>query len=343
MRKTPGVLFDQRYFGHSIPLVSLENAGRVRGLYQRLESDEYSDRLCRFRPREALAVDIEAVHSTFYLEQLREHVNLDDPYSYDRDTYLMEQSLFTASLAAGGCLELADRILGGEIDYGFALVRPPGHHAEPGRGMGFCVYNNVAVTAQYLRRVYGLQRILIIDFDVHHGNGTQSVFYESEHVFFCSIHQDKLFPFTGLSREVGTGKGQGYTINLPVHQQFADQEYLYLLSKVLGGVVEQYLPQIILVSAGFDGHKDDSISRILLSTQWYGVVTDLLKFLAHEACDDRLLFVLEGGYNPVSLEASVLATVDSLLRPLGKRPGVAYSERAAKILVQHPLHAFWTL
>ncbi len=343
MHKRPGILYDRRYFDHSIPLVSLENSSRVRGLYQRLQSEQYRERLCAFRPREALASDIEAVHSSFYLEQLREHVNLQDPYSYDRDTYLMEQSLYTAALAAGGCLQLADHILSGEIDYGFALIRPPGHHAEPGRGMGFCLFNNVAITAEYLRRVYGLQRILIIDFDVHHGNGTQAVFYESDQVFFCSIHQEKLFPFTGRAGEVGEGRGRGYTINLPVHQQFADQEYLYLLSKVLGGVVEQFLPQIILVSAGFDAHRDDTISRILLSTQWYGVVTELLKFLAHEACDDRLLFILEGGYNPVSLESSVLATVDSLLRPLGKRPGVAHSERAAKILERHPLHGFWTL
>ena len=343
MHKRPGILYDRRFFDHAIPLLSLENAGRVRGLYQRLQSDPYKDRLSTFQPREALSRDIETVHSSFYLEQLREHANLQDPYSYDRYTYLMDQSLYTAALAAGGCLELADRILSGEIDYGFALIRPPGHHAEPGRGMGFCLFNNVAITAEYLRRVYGLQRILILDFDVHHGNGTQSVFYESEQVFFCSIHQEKLFPFTGFAHEVGGDRGRGFTINLPVHQQFADQEYLYLLSKVLGGVVEQYLPQIILVSAGFDAHRDDSISRILLSTKWYGVVTELLKFLAHEACDDRLLFVLEGGYNPASLESSVLATVDSLLQPPGKRPGVAYSERAAKILEQHPLHAFWTL
>jgi acetoin utilization deacetylase AcuC-like enzyme len=343
MRKQPGILFDRRYYEHSIPQVSLENAGRVRSLYHTLEGAEYGGQLRTFRPREATAADIEAVHSTFYLEQLREHVNVADPYSYDRDTYLMEQSLYTAALAAGGCLELADRIMQGEIDYGFALVRPPGHHAEPGRGMGFCVFNNVAITAQYLRRVYGLQRILIVDFDVHHGNGTQAVFYETDQVFFLSIHQEKLFPFTGLAQETGSDRGQGYTINLPVHPQFADQEYLYLLSKVLGGVVEQYLPQIILVSAGFDGHCDDPISRILLSTQWYGTVAELLKYLSHEACGERLLFVLEGGYNPLSLEASVLATVESLLRPIGRRPGVVHSERAAKILDHHPLHTFWTV
>jgi len=343
MHKQPGILFDRRYYEHGIPLLSLENAGRVRGIYSTLEGPEYTGQMRTYRPREASTADIEAVHSSFYLEQLREHANFKDPYSYDRDTYLMEQSLYTAALAAGGCLDLADRIMGGEIDYGFALVRPPGHHAEPGRGMGFCVFNNVAITAEYLRRVHGLQRILILDFDVHHGNGTQAVFYETEQVFFISIHQDKLFPFTGQSHETGSGKGQGYTINLPVHQQFGDAEYTFLLGKVLSGVVEQYLPQIILVSAGFDGHCEDSISRVQLSTHWYATITELLKHLAHEACGDRLLFVLEGGYNPVSLEASVLATVESMLHPVGRRPGVAYSERAARILTNHPLHGFWTV
>ena len=343
MRKQPGILFDRRYYEHSIPQQSLENAGRVRGLYHALEGPEYAGLMRTFQPREATTVEIEAVHSAFYLEQLREHVNADNPYSYDRDTYLMEQSLYTAALAAGGCLELADRIMGNEIDYGFALIRPPGHHAEPGRGMGFCVFNNVAITAEYLRRVYGLQRILILDFDVHHGNGTQAVFYDTEQVFLVSIHQEKLFPFTGHAHETGAGRGRGYTINLPVHQQFADPEYLFLLGKVLGGVVEQYLPQIILVSAGYDGHCEDPISKILLTTGWYVTITELLKYLAHASCDDRLLFVLEGGYNPVSLEASVLATVDGLLDPAGRRPGVVHSERAARILKNHPLHDFWTI
>lgn len=343
MPKVPGVLFDRRYYDHHIPLPSLENANRVRGLYRILEGPEFASQLQSYRPREATTAEIEAVHSAFYLEQLREHANAADPYSYDRDTYLMEQSLFTAALAAGGCLELADQIVGGAIDYGFALVRPPGHHAEPGRGMGFCVFNNVAITAEYLRRVYGLQRILILDFDVHHGNGTQSIFYESEQVFYLSIHQEKLFPFTGTTDETGTGKGRGYTLNLPVHQQFADQEYMYLMGKVLGAVVEQYLPQIILVSAGYDGHCDDAISRILLTTGWFAAITELLKYLAGEACDNRLLLILEGGYNPVSLQTSVLATVASLLQPVRRRPGVVYSERAARILENHPLHTFWTI
>lgn len=343
MHKQPGLLFDHRYFDHAILSPSLENAGRVRGLYRVLESGGYAGRLRTFRPREATCGEIEAVHSSFYLEQLREHATQANPYSYDLDTYLMEQSLYTAALAAGGCLELADRIVEGTIDYGFALIRPPGHHAEAGRGMGFCLFNNAAITAQYLRRAYGMTRILILDFDVHHGNGTQAVFYETDQVLFLSIHQERLFPFTGRSEEVGNGRGRGYTVNLPVPQQFADPEYTFLLGRVLAGITEQYLPQFILVSAGYDGHCQDAISRILLSTAWYGIITELLKCLAAETCGNRLLFILEGGYNPASLEASVLATIDGLLLPVGRRPGVVHSQRAARVLDRHPLHAFWTV
>ena len=343
MHKKPGILFDRRYFDHRIDLPSPENPDRVRGLYRTLEQADYARKLQVFKPREAGMEEVRAVHSQFYIEQVREHASGGNPYAYDRDTYLMDQSLYTATLATGGCLELADRIMTAEIDYGFALVRPPGHHAEPGRGMGFCVLNNAAITAEYLRRVYGLQRILILDFDVHHCNGTQAAFYETDEVLTLSIHQERLFPFSGQAVECGEGKGEGYTINLPVFQQFADVEYSYLLGRVLSTVVEQYLPQIILVSAGFDGHTDDSISKVDLTTNWYRSVTELLKYLARESCSDRLLYILEGGYNPVSLEDSVLATLDSLLDPVCKRPGVVFSERGERILSGHPLHQHWTM
>lgn len=343
MHKQPGVLFDRRYFEYNLPRLSLENADRLRSLYSVLEGPEYQGRLQVCRPREASTAEIAYAHSPFYLEQLRQHVAADDPGWYDHDTYTAEQSLHAARLAAGGCLEMADRIMSGAIDYGFALIRPPGHHAEPGWGVGFCVFNNVAITAEHLRRVHGLQRILIVDFDVHHGSGTQSVFYGSDQVFFVSIHQEDLFPYTGQAEETGCGKGQGYTINLPTDPQCADPECMHLLDRVLCGVVEQYQPEIILVSAGFDGHCQDPISRMQLTTGWYAAITELLKHLAREVCNDRLLFVLEGGYNPASLEASVLAVVERLLLPAGNRPEPVHSERAARLLERHPLHGYWTI
>jgi acetoin utilization deacetylase AcuC-like enzyme len=342
MKSKVGLLIDDRYLDHAISRLSPENPERIRKLAS-IVRERYTGKSLIYQARTADSADIEAVHSPFYLQQLREHVLRDDPYSYDRDTYLMEHSYHIAELAAGGCLELADRLMAGEIDSGFALIRPPGHHAEPGRGMGFCIFNNVSITAEYLRRKYQLNRILIVDFDAHHGNGTQEVFFDTDEVLVVSLHQRGIFPFSGETTEIGTGKGEGYTINIPVFPQFGDVEYTFLLGRILQGVVEQYLPQIILVSAGYDGHKDETISGTLLSTGWYGLVTSMLKQYAHEACGDRLLMVLEGGYNPVSLEASVLTTIDSLLTSRQDKIGVFFSERAHQLLKNHPLRNYWTL
>jgi len=337
-----GILLDNRYFDHKITQPSLENPERLRGLYTSIRQ-KYNGNISLVDPREAKIEDIEQVHSNFYLNQIRNHALESDPFSYDRDTYLMEQSLMTAQLAAGGCLELADRIMSGSLKQGFALIRPPGHHAEPGRGMGFCILNNMAITAKYLKNRYQLQRILIIDFDIHHGNGTQEVFYDTDGVMFVSLHQKNLFPFSGEPDEIGNDHGRGYNINIPVHSLFGDEEYTYLLGKLLQNLAEQYMPQIILISAGYDGHVDDSISSTLLSTRWYHTATTMIKQCAREICDDRLLFVLEGGYNPESLEASILVTIDSLLAADAPRVGILRSNRAEALIKNHPLNEFWTM
>jgi acetoin utilization deacetylase AcuC-like enzyme len=342
MKNKVGFLVDDRYLDHAISRHSPENPERLRRLAPTVR-EKYTERCLVCQARTADSADIEAVHSPFYLQQLRDHILRSDPYSYDRDTYLMEHSFYVAELAAGGCLELADRVMTGDVESGFAIIRPPGHHAEPGRGMGFCVFNNVSITAQYLRRKYHLNRILILDFDAHHGNGTQDVFFDTDEVLFISVHQRDIFPFSGEMTEVGVGKGEGYTINIPVFPQFGDVEYTFLLGRILQSVVEQYLPQIILVSAGYDSHKDETISGTLLSTEWYGLITRMLKQYAHDACGDRLLMVLEGGYNPVSLEASVLTTFDSLLMPRQDKVGIFFSERANQLLKDHPMRNYWTL
>lgn len=342
MKNKVGLVVDDRYLNHQITQSSPENPLRIKKL-SRVVRDKFSADCFSYPGRLASAADIEAVHSSFYLQQLRDHVLRADPYSYDRDTYLMEHSLYTAELASGGCLELADKLVAGEIDSGFALIRPPGHHAEPGRGMGFCILNNVAVTAQYLRRKYQLNRILILDFDAHHGNGTQEIFYDTEEVLVVSIHQKDIFPFTGTSSEIGEGKGEGYNINIPVYSQFGDGEYTYLIGRLLQSVVEQFLPQIVLVSAGYDGHKDETISGTLLSTRWYGAITTMLKQYAEEVCDVGLLMVLEGGYNPASLELSVVETIQSLVQVRNGKTGVLFSPRGHQVLENHELRRFWTI
>lgn len=343
MNKKPGLIFDNRYFHHRISEASLENPERLQNLYRLLNSAEYRGKFIHIPPRMATTEEIESLHSSFYINQLREHALRSDPFSYDRDTYLMDETIPTAELAVGGCLELADKIMTEEINYGFALIRPPGHHAEPGRGMGFCVFNNIALTAEYLLNAYKLQRILIVDFDIHHGNGTQNAFYDSGQVMFLSLHQNSLFPFTGEEGETGEGNGRGYTINVPVYPQFGDSEYTYLLGYLLQNLVEQYQPQIILVSAGYDGHIDESISATLLSTKWFGVATTMLRQAAREVCNNRLLFILEGGYNPVSLEASILTTLNSMLAKEIPQTGIFPVKRAEKLLEKHPLREFWTI
>lgn len=342
MNKKIGIVKDNRYFNHVIKNRTPENPDRIRQLYRTLETPQYNGSLAYYLPREAPHEQILEIHSRFYLDQIRELCLADDPYVYDKDTYLMDESLYTTSLAVGGCMELVDRIMSGEIDYGFALVRPPGHHAEPGRGMGFCIVNNIAITASYLRNHYGLNRILVLDLDVHHGNGTQEAFYDSNEVLVVSIHQHNLFPFSGKVRELGSEKGIGYTINLPVFPQFGDVEYTSLINKVINPVIEQYLPQIILVSAGFDGHEEDSISDTLLTTSWFSTASMMLRKYAADCCDGRLLFVLEGGYNPVSLESSVLAVIDALMKPSIDRVGVAPAKRAEQLIEDHLAKHYWT-
>ncbi len=338
-----GLVFDHRFLHHAIAGPSLENPERIRCLYLHLQQQKDRQAISHVSPREATSAEINMVHSSFYVEQLREHAVKADPYSYDRDTYIMDDSLPTARLAAGGCLALAESIMAGDIDYGFSLARPPGHHATAGRGMGFCLFNNIALTAEYLRRHYGLRRILIVDFDAHHANGTQEIFYDTNEVLVLSIHEKGLFPFTGEADEIGAKAGKGYTLNIPVYSQFGDSEYTYLLGRLLQGVVEQYLPQFILVSAGYDGHRDDSISGTLLTTPWFATITHILRKHAADSCSNRLLYIMEGGYNPAALEKSVIATIEALQQNNFDRPGILTVPRAEKILHDHPLHQYWTI
>jgi len=342
MSDKPGILMDNRLFRHAIDRQSPENPERLRSLYQRLDTPAYRKRFHRIPAEPASSEAVEAVHSRFYLDQIREHGRLAEPFSFDRDTYIMSETLECAHLAAGGCLQMADAIMSGEIDRGFALVRPPGHHAEPGRAMGFCVLNNAAITAAWLRRKFGLSRILIFDFDIHHGNGTQEAFYASNDVLVLSIHQNDLFPFTGAMTDLGEGPGTGYSINVPVFPQYGDSEYTYIAGQLLQAVVEQYLPQIIIVSAGFDGHTDDPISRTRLTTRWYATVTRLLRRLSAESCQGRLMMILEGGYNPTALEASVIAVLEALMEPDPPMVGIMPSTRAARLIAGHPARQFWT-
>lgn len=333
MRKKIGIIADDQFFDHRAHVPVHECPNRLRRIYLNIRGQDFADYLRFYPPRTALREEILAIHSELYLDQIRNLCVGGNPFAYDKDTYLMEDSFHTASLAVGGGLVLGDALLAGEIDYGFALVRPPGHHAEAGRGMGFCIFNNVAALASYLRDKYGLDRILIFDFDAHHCNGTQNIFYQDKRVLVFSIHQKNLFPpESGRVTEFGEGGGKGYNINIPVHPFFGDIEYNCILGRVLVEIMSQYQPQVILVSAGFDGHADETISGLHLSTGWYEQVTRTLKFYSSEYSSDKIIFVLEGGYNLRSLEASVMAVLKGLIEPVPRTVGFPFSPRARELI-----------
>jgi acetoin utilization deacetylase AcuC-like enzyme len=346
MKKIIGVVADNRYFDHRIEQKTKECPERLQNIYNEIEKPPYSKYLKNISPRLITDQELLAVHSQFYIDQIKHYSVYENPYAYDKDTYLMRESLYTSQLAAGGCIVLADAIMTGEVDRGFALVRPPGHHADTGRGAGFCILNNIAITAKYLEDKYKLDRILIIDFDVHHSNGTQEIFYLSDKTLVISIHQEDIFPFSGEVGDFGKDDGFGYNINIPVNPQFGDLEYKYIFGKVIQNVAEQYLPQIILVSAGFDAHVDDPISKTSLTTEGYRDIAEILKYFSHEFCNDKLLYILEGGYNLESFKDSVMASIDSLIESDVKKPGFGFSTRAGALLASgffDTVNGKWTI
>jgi acetoin utilization deacetylase AcuC-like enzyme len=327
-----GIIVERDYLLHRVPQSVREDPVRLLSLYQRLEDSNVIDQIRRYPARTALEAEILNVHSEMYIEQIRRHSIADNPFAYDKDTYLMEDSYYVATLAAGGCLTLADAIMAGELHCGFALVRPPGHHAGVGNGSGFCILNNIAIVADHLKRQYGLKRVLIFDFDAHHGNGTEEIFWEDPSVCVLSIHENNLFPkMSGDSADIGGGPGRGYNVNIPVFPTFGDIEYTYIVGNIVHNAIRLFAPEFILVSAGFDGHIDDPISSLSLSTAWYGRVARILKSYSRTYGIDRLLFVLEGGYNRESMVSAALSTIEGLYLP-AETMGIPFSERAANLL-----------
>jgi acetoin utilization deacetylase AcuC-like enzyme len=236
----------------------------------------------------------------------------------DLDTYTTAGSWEAALLAAGGAIQLVEAIAAGRASNGFALVRPPGHHATPTRSMGFCLFNNIAIAARHALDTLGIERLAIVDYDVHHGNGTQDCFYDEERVLFCSTHASPLYPGTGAEQEVGSGAGYGTTLNLPLAYGVGDAGFARLYDDVVLPALRRFRPQLILVSAGYDGHWDDPLGPLSLSVAGYAALTQRLAELADALCGGRIALVLEGGYSLPALGACVVAALRVLL---GRDPG----------------------
>jgi acetoin utilization deacetylase AcuC-like enzyme len=265
-------------------------------------------------PRVATHEHLARVHDGEYLRRISETAG--QAIALDPDTYTSPETHEIALLAAGAAVDAVDRVMSGSHTSAFGLVRPPGHHAERGRAMGFCFYNNVAIAAAHARTL-GARRIAIVDYDVHHGNGTQHTFESEPNVLYVSTHQFPFYPGTGAASEVGVDAGRGFTVNLPLEAGAVGEDYRVAFEEVVLPVVRQFKPDLILVSAGFDAHERDPLANMRLTTDVFAAMTMELRGVAEECCDGRLALVTEGGYDLRALAASLDAVIQTLAGPLG--------------------------
>ena len=312
MGKT-GLIYDPRYLEHDMGLGHPESPNRLRAIVQQLEQSGTMAQLIRIAPRMAEDEWITKIHTAAYLASLKQHAPASGRVSLDPDTSMSPGSLTAAYLAAGGALAGVDAIMNNEAEHVFCAVRPPGHHAEAGRAMGFCLLNNVAIAARYAQKKHGLSRVLIVDWDVHHGNGTQHSFEDDPSVLFFSTHQFPHYPGTGRESEHGRGAGEGYTINVPMEAGEGDDEYRAVFQKVLVPAADEFKPELVIISAGFDAHKDDPLASMGLTEAGYADLTGIVAGIARRHAQGRILSSLEGGYNLTALAASVDAHVRGLL------------------------------
>ena len=306
-----GYVYNPLYLQHDWP-GHPENAGRLQAIMQCLRAEGMLERLIHVPAQPATDEQMSRVHLQPYLANLRRVAEQGGGY-LDSDTYVVAPSWEAARLAAGGLIALVEATLDGRVENGLALVRPPGHHARPNAGKGFCLVNNVAIAARSAVEEKGVKRVLIVDFDVHHGNGTQEIFEGEQGVCYFSSHLYPFYPGTGHWRERGRGPGEGTVINVPLPAWVGDRGYGQILAEVLTPVARRYRPELILASAGYDGHWRDPLALMGLSIGGFALITRTLKELADELCSGHLVFTLEGGYDHQVLAQAVLTTFALLL------------------------------
>jgi acetoin utilization deacetylase AcuC-like enzyme len=305
MRRT-AIVYDPFNLRHTLD-GHPENYRRLKSTMDLLQEDGLQDQLVKVASTPAPIEAILRVHTPSYLERLSTITQRGGGH-LDADTYVNPDTHQAALLAAGGVINLVDAVMWKQATNGFALVRPPGHHALVHNGMGFCIFANAAIAARMAQHNHGVQRVLIVDFDVHHGNGTQDVFYQDPSVLFFSTHQFPYYPGTGAATEMGTETGYGTTVNVPFPPHVGDQGYLEAFQKILAPLARRFKPELILLSAGYDAHWMDPLASMGLSITGYMALVQELMALADELCHGRLVCVLEGGYNLQVLAHSVLST-----------------------------------
>lgn len=311
-----GIVIDRRYLDHNMGAFHVETPRRLEAILSLVEREIVFPYLS-ITPREALEEELCWIHTPEYVASIRATAGK-PAVMLDPDTSTSAMSYETALLAAGGLLQSLDHICDQDIRNAFAPVRPPGHHAEAGRAMGFCLFNNVAVAAEYLLRRKGFQKVLIVDWDIHHGNGTQNSFLDRDDILYFSTHQFPHYPGTGHWQETGRGQGEGFTLNVPLSSGKTDADYLHIFRSILSPVARQFHPDAILVSAGFDVAASDPLGGMRITAQGFAALTRELMDLAQDLCRDVLLIALEGGYDLEALaqgSQAVLLQLNGAPRP----------------------------
>jgi len=306
MRRT-GYVYDERYLLHDPGSWHPERPDRLKAIHTALKENGVLELLVPIKPYPAPLAWVERLHDADYLRRFKEACEKGRSIFQSQDCGISRQSYEIALLAAGGVMAAADAVMGNLVENAFCAVRPPGHHAEHDRAMGFCFFNNIALGALYLLENFGLERVAIFDWDVHHGNGTQHLFESDPRVFYVSVHEDPqhCYPGTGYAREGGKGPGKGFTLNLPFSPHSGDEDYLEAITEKAMPRLRQFAPQFVLISAGFDAHADDPLAHMHLTRRAYREMTRLMLDLARDSAGGRLITVLEGGYNLEVLEECV--------------------------------------
>lgn len=305
-----------------------EHAGRLSSVWQHIKDAALTERLTPLKPQLLAESTILLAHDAELLNSLGNIESLIDSrlYMLNPDTYMVPNSYTIARLAAGGVCAAVDAVMDGETDNALVAVRPPGHHATPSTAMGFCLLNNIAIGARHAQDTHGINRVMIVDYDVHHGNGTQDIFYFDEDVLFLSTHQSPLFPGTGMLQEIGEGPGAGTTINVPLRAGTGDKSLAQIYHEVVWPAAERFQPELIMVSAGFDAHWRDPIGGMRLTLNGFDHLTRELMAMADKLCDGKIVFVMEGGYDLEVIGMGMMNVARALLGddkiedPLGPAP-----------------------
>jgi acetoin utilization deacetylase AcuC-like enzyme len=312
MSRKTGIVKDKRYLKHSAGIAHPESPERLAAIYEMLNNPSMAWKFKEIEPREATHKEIETIHTPSYVESIASTAGKRSVY-LDPDTATSPESYEIAKLAVGGVLNAVDGVIEGRANNAFALVRPPGHHAEADSAAGFCIFNNIAIGAMHAILKHGLKRILIVDWDLHHGNGTQHSFYSDPRILYFSTHQYPYYPGTGSLQEIGQGKGEGYTINVPLRGGAGDASFVKIFRKILQPVALEFKPELVLLSAGFDTYFQDPLGSMRVTPEGFAAITRILLEIADSCCRGRLVAVLEGGYHVAGLTKSVKAVLEEML------------------------------